>query len=246
MTMHPILTSIFETRKFTTKTGEVVEVNSETSKKQCEFLQQIIRDNKFKSSIEIGLAFGMSALAITEEVVKNGGKHLTIDKFENNGWHGYGLDLLEQANLRDQVEFHEEFCYITLPQLLAQNRKFDFAYIDSTKQFDWLLVDFFYLDKLLEINGVIVFDDAAFPGIRKLLRFISQFPNYEIYRHYPSNKPEADSSKIKLFKKLFSNANNILKEELIHSDYELGVNTYCLAIRKIAEDTRNWDWHVNF
>lgn len=246
MLMNQLLDTIFETRKFTSKKGEIVEINSETSKKQCEFLQKIIRDNQFKKSIEIGLAFGMSAIAITEEIVKNGGKHVAIDKFENDGWHGYGLDLLEQANLREHVEFHEEYCYVTLPKLLSENRKFDFAYIDSTKQFDWLLVDFFYLDKLLELNGVIVFDDAAFPGIRKLLRFIAQFPNYEIYRHYPSNKPEKESFKIRLFKKIFKNANNILKEEIIQSDYQLGVNTYCLALRKVSEDSRNWDWNVNF
>ncbi len=69
----------------------------------------------------------------------------------------------------------------------SRAKKFDFAYVDSTKQFDWILVDFFYLDKILDVNGVIVFDDVTWPGIRKVLRLVSQFPSYKVYGQHPEN-----------------------------------------------------------
>ena len=69
--MNKLLEEVFATRKITTSKKDVVEVHSATSKKQCEFLQRIISENNFSSSVEIGLAYGMSSLAIVEEVAKN-------------------------------------------------------------------------------------------------------------------------------------------------------------------------------
>jgi hypothetical protein len=36
-----------------------------------------------------------------------------------------------------------------LPRLCAQHERFDFAFIDGNHRFDYVLVDFFYIDKLL-------------------------------------------------------------------------------------------------
>jgi len=244
--MNKLLQSILETKTFRNSEGKVIEVHSETSKQQCEFLQSIIQDNKFKNSLEIGFAFGASTLAITEAVAQNGGYHLVIDKFENSHWGGSGLDLLQQAGYSEKLEFKEEFCYRVLPKLLEDGRKFDFTYIDSTKQFDWLLVDFFYIDKILETNGIIVFDDAHMPGIRKLIRFITQFPNYKLYSQFPKNLIPSKPNSLKKGLKYLPKAENYFKEDILKSDFELHLNATCAAIIKLGEDTRNWDWHQDF
>jgi predicted O-methyltransferase YrrM len=244
--MNELLEKIFATKKFINSKNEIITIHSETKKNQCVFLQDIIRKNNFKHSIEIGFAYGTSTLAITEEVVKNGGQHLVIDKFQNSDWGGNGIDLIKQAGYSDKVKFYEEFCYAVLPTLLKEGRKFDFAYIDSTKQLDWLLVDFFYLDKILDINGIIVFDDANYPGIRKLLRFISQFPNYKVYGQFPSNKQLSNPRKLAGLLKLLPGSKKMIKEEILKTDFDLGINCRALAIQKIDEDKRNWDWHVKF
>ena len=243
--MNKLLESIFETRQFHTSANHTIEISSETSKQQCEYLQAIIRNNNFKKSLEIGFAYGMSTLAITEEIVKNGGDHVVIDKFQFDHWGGHGLDLINQASFSDRVEFIGEFCYIALPKLLEARKRFDFAYIDSTKQFDWLLVDFFYIDKILNINGIIVFDDVSFSGIRKLLRYISQFPNYKIYSQFDNPKPSKKRRLANLLRHL-PLAKKYLKEDILKSDIELGINSNCVALIKIDEDKRNWDWHVSF
>lgn len=209
-------------------------------------MQQIIRDNKFSRSIEIGFAYGTSTLAITEEIVKNNGNHLVIDKYEMKSWGGNGLDLISQAGYSNNLEFIEEYCYIILPKLLEQGEKYDFAYIDSTKQFDWILVNFFYLDKILIKDGIIVFDDISFPSLRKLMRYISQYPNYEIYATYPDNKQESFLRKLFSYAKYLPKSEKYLKHNIINSDFETGINTHCIALKKIGNDKRNWDWHKDF
>lgn len=244
--MHPYLEQIFSTQQFLNSKNEVVAVHSETSKDQCAFLQKIIRDNKCKNSLEIGFANGISALAIVEEVSKNGGRHFVIDKFQKRDWHDNGIDLLNIAGYKNEFDFSDKYCYEILPELMFAGKKFDFAYIDSTKQFDWLLVDFFYIDKILEKNGFIVFDDVVFSGIRKLLRYIAQFPDYKVYAQYPQNFENSTQKKIFRLGKYLPFSEKWLKQELYLTDNEIGVNSWCVALQKTGEDSRHWDWHVDF
>jgi predicted O-methyltransferase YrrM len=244
--MNKLLEEIFRTHVFINKNNEVVEIHSATSKEQCKFLQKLIQENEFKNSIEIGFAYGISTLAIIDQVTKNNGSHVAIDPFENTYWGGNGLDLLEQAGYNSSLTFIEDFSYIVLPDLLRQGKKFDFAYIDTGKMLDFLMIDFFYLDKLLEVNGIIVFDDAQFPGIRKLLRYLSQMPHYEVCNQYPKNEKKPKFVKVELLKKLYPKIKTVLKEELLKDDYDLGVNSSCVALRKIDIDKRSWDWHATF
>ncbi len=241
--MHPLLQQIFQTRTFSNSKNEIISIHSETSEEEFEFLQTLIKKNNFKASIEVGVAYGLSTLAIVESIAGNGGKSVALDPFQYDEWGGNGLDLIKQAGYMDSLEFVNELSFKALPRLYDQGHKFDFAYIDSTKILDQLMVDFFFLDKLLEVNGIIVFDDVIFPSIRKLLRYLSQLPHYEVCGQVPKNaKPLSIRKKVfKLILPRFA-----LKEELLITDYTLGISTHCVALRKKAEDSRKWDWHVPF
>lgn len=244
--MHDLLEKIFSTRKYRNSEGKLVDVHSETSMAQCAYLQKIVKTHGFSRSLEIGFAFGISTLAIMEEIIKNNGKHLVIDKFQYEHWNGNGLDLVKQAGYLSKLDFREEYCYKVLPVLLSENRTFDFVYIDSTKQFDWLMVDFFYIDKLLESGGIIVFDDVNFPGIRKLLRYISQFPNYKVHSAFPENRQPSFSRSLAALLRFIPFSGKLLREEILVSDSRLGINSAAVALQKTGEDMRNWDWHKTF
>lgn len=244
--MNQLLEDLYSGKTLYTKTGAPIRVHSHTGKEQCLFLQKIISDNGFSRSVEVGLAFGISAIAIAEEVVKNGGSHIAIDKFEVTAWGSNGLHLIEQAGLKDKIEFHEEYSHVALSKFLSEGRQFDFAYIDSTKLFDYLMVDFFFLDKMLTEGGVIVFDDVAFPGIRKLLRYLSQLPHYKVYGSFKKNLPNAYDSKTASVLKKLPKAEKYLSPKILLSDFELGVGTYCVALQKVGEDERKYDWHKDF
>jgi predicted O-methyltransferase YrrM len=243
--MHQLLEDIFSTNHYTNRRGEKVRVWGYTIRPQCDFLQNIIRDNNFKNTLEIGFSYGVSTLAILEEINKVCGTHCVIDIFENTLFKGRGLELVDLAGYTNSMEFHEKYCYEVLPKLMFEKRKFDFAYIDSTKQFDWILLDFFYIDKLLNIGGVIAFDDVDWPGIRKLLRYISRFPNYKIYGTWPENSKFSISKKLSLFMSI-KKIKRLIRNNLIITDSDLGINTHCVALQKIDEDKRNWDWHIDF
>ena len=107
--MHPVLEKIFKTKTFINERGETIQVNSETPRGQCEFIQKIIRENNFESTLEIGLAFGISTIAILEMVVNKGGKHCVIDKFQTTDWGGNGLSLIRQSGFSEHIEFYEDY-----------------------------------------------------------------------------------------------------------------------------------------
>jgi predicted O-methyltransferase YrrM len=244
--MNPILEKIFETKKFTNSRNETIDIHSETPRGQCEFLQTLIRENSVTDTLEIGFAYGMSTLAIVEEIAKRNGHHIVIDKFQFEHWGGNGLDLVKQAGYDQSITFIEKYCYAVLPELMQSGRKIDLAYIDSTKQFDWLLVDFFYIDKLLKVGGIIVFDDVAFPSIRKLLRFISRFPGYKVYAQFPASRPSSTFKKMAGWLKILPGSGKFLRSEVLTTDHSLGLNTNCIALQKTDEDRRSWDWHIDF
>jgi hypothetical protein len=57
-----------------------------------------------------------------------------------------------------------------------------FALIDGWHTFDHALVDFFYVDRLLEDGGIVVFDDVQMPAIEKVVRYVLRYPNYHLYQ----------------------------------------------------------------
>ena len=62
------------------------------------------------------MAFGFSALAIAEEVEKNGGRHCAIDKFQQQDWGNNGIDLVRQGGYGEKFDFYEDFSYRILPK----------------------------------------------------------------------------------------------------------------------------------
>ncbi len=140
--MHPILEEVQKTGKYINSRNETVVIDSETPIPQCEFLQEIIRENKFKAALEIGMAFGTSSLAIAEAVAENGGTIVSMDPYETCNYNANGVDMVRKGGF--DVEFYEDFSHVILPKLGAEGRTFDFAYIDSTKMVDWLMTDFFF------------------------------------------------------------------------------------------------------
>ncbi len=241
--MHSSLEKVFASKSFLNEKEEVVHICGETSKGQCEFIQKILLENNFTETLEIGLAYGISTLAILEIVAGKGGKHFVIDKFQTAEWGGNGLSLIRQNGYGHQLEFFEDFSYNVLPKFIETGKRFDFAYIDSTKVFDWLLVDFFLIDKMLKVGGVIVFDDTGYYSVRKLSRFISRLPHYKVEAQFPKNEDPG------MFKKVLGgifHSIGLQSFSKTYDDYQKGLNAGCTAFRKTGEDQRDWKWHQDF
>jgi hypothetical protein len=132
-------------------------------------------------TLETGLGFAIATLFICEGLLANGpgGRHVASDPFQLEGlplqrtsYAGVGLQILEDAGVRDLVEFYPEESQITLPRLLAEGRRFDLAFIDGNHRFEGVLLDLVYSGRLLKEGGGVLFvDDVHLPGVGKAVNF---------------------------------------------------------------------------
>ncbi len=141
----------------------------------------VLRENATRT-IEIGLAYGFSALHICRALVESGVpevRHVVLDPFQAH-FAGCGLQVLEEAGVRSMVEFHPEMSQIALPGFLEEQRSFDFAFVDGNHRFDSVFVDLFYLGRLVRKGGVIFLDDYQLPGIRRAVSFFVTNLNWRV------------------------------------------------------------------
>ena len=245
--MDRVAEKIILNNSVTDDTGKEYRLHSHTSREQCEVLQQLIRDSKPKISLEIGFAYGISTLFICEALKEvNAEKHIIIDPFQEKSWKNIGLKNVRDAGYVDLVDFRSLSDYEILPQLLQQKIKIDFAYVDASKVFDTIIINAYYLTKMLNIGGIMVLDDCDWPGIRKACRLLAKHPSFKIIQTFQADK---ENVKVKFLSKTlpyFPYAKKLFANNLIETDEKLGVNYHCIAFRKVKEDDRNWDWFKDF
>jgi predicted O-methyltransferase YrrM len=134
-----------------------------------------------KRVVEIGMAAGISTLSILTALreLNEGGQLISIDPGQNTYYGGIGAANIERAGVETQHVLMEEFDYVALPQLLASKQKIQFAYIDGWHTFDYTLLDFFYLDKMLEVNGIVGFNDCGYRAVNRVLNFVRTHRKYQ-------------------------------------------------------------------
>jgi predicted O-methyltransferase YrrM len=133
----------------------------------------VLRENATRT-IEIGLAYGLSALYICDALLRSGHprvRHVVLDPFQAGRFANRGLQVLEEAGVASLVEYHAETSQIALPAFLKEGRRFDFAFVDGNHRFDAVFLDLYYLGRLLRGGGVILLDDYNLPAIRRAVSF---------------------------------------------------------------------------
>jgi hypothetical protein len=85
---------------------------------------------------------------------------------------------LAQAGHIGMVELIEERSETGLPRLHANGLRIQAAIIDGWHTFDHTLIDFFYINKMLDVGGIFVLDDTQFPAIRHVVQHILTYPAY--------------------------------------------------------------------
>lgn len=244
--MNPILREIFKTSTVIGPKGEKYPIHSYTSEDQCKFLQAIIRKTQAQTGVEIGLAYGISSLAICEALsCQEKPEHHIIDPLQGD-WKDIGLLNLEKAGFLKHVEFYRDYSHVVLPKLLAGGLRADFAYVDTTKVFDILMVDVFYLHKILRVGGILVLDDCNFPGIRKLARFLCRHPGWKLHSSFEAYQTSALKKILSKTCQFIPFKEKMFSPDLLELDCNLGIHAHCLAFEKVCEDERDWAWFNNF
>jgi cephalosporin hydroxylase len=141
-----------------------------------EILQKLCAQFQPKRTLEVGLAFGGSAILFTAFHRRTGapatGQHTAVDPFQTEVWDEVGLVAIEDAGLRDYLDFRPILSSLALPRLVAEKAQFDLIYVDGSHLFEDVFIDFYYSTRLLSDGGIIAFDDSSDPHVRKVLRFI--------------------------------------------------------------------------
>jgi predicted O-methyltransferase YrrM len=139
-----------------------------------EALWRHVAQEKAQTTLEVGLAYGVSALYICDALLAAGGnrpRHLAMDPFQSTRFDDAGLELLANAGLSQMVDFRPQRSELVLPALLAEGRQFDFAFVDGNHRFDWVYVDLVFVGRLVKPGGVIFVDDYQLPAIAKAVSF---------------------------------------------------------------------------
>ena len=117
--------------------------------------------------VEIGLAYGSSALAIGEALHSSGSgpvKHVIIDAYQDR-FHDTGWVALESAGLADDCTLLRERSQLALPGLVAEGLVADAAFVDGSHIFHNVFIDLFFLREIVRPGGLIVLDDCQWPSV---------------------------------------------------------------------------------
>jgi predicted O-methyltransferase YrrM len=244
-----LISSIYANRNVTGRSGATLPLHSEIDLDEGRFLHDIIRDDpSIVKTLEVGCAFGLSSLQICSALQgRAGARHTIIDPFQNSQWDGVGTSHLDQAGLTfyDLVESKSEFA---LPRLTEEREgAYDFIFVDGWHTFDHTLIDCFYATRLLRVGGYLAIDDANWPGIRRVVSYLENYPCYETFRslgHVWQKSLKRRAIRAAASPIAPEKWETLLQPTLHRRVFEDRSNRM-IALRKTSADTRNWDWHCD-
>lgn len=179
--MNSYLKKVISENKFTYE-GKDIELSDGIPIEEVEMIYDVMSEYKPKSSLEIGLCHGISSMAICDNLKEsNGVNHIIDPGLKVNR---YGINNLERAGLKDNFIHYDDVSEVVLPQLLQGDLKVDFVFMDGWLTLDHLMLDFFYIDKILNIGGIVMFDNCEMSSVKEAFNYFSQYPSYHELTSY--------------------------------------------------------------
>jgi predicted O-methyltransferase YrrM len=135
----------------------------------------VVREGAART-IDIGLGYGISTLFAVGALLEAGGahpRHVAVDPYQAARFANCGLQVLDDAGVRDLVEFVGVESHIALPRLLEGGRTFDLAFVDGNHRFDGVFVDLVYLRRLVRPGGTVFLDDYQLPAVARAASFFA-------------------------------------------------------------------------
>ena len=66
-----------------------------------------------------------------------------------------------------------------VPEIFLSGEHFDFVFMDGWKTFDHLVLEIYFVNQMLNLGGVIAFDDSHMPSVRKAIRLLKRYYGYQ-------------------------------------------------------------------
>ena len=174
-----VVDEIYARKNVRDSAGVEYAVHSEIPMLYADALYRTVLEIKPEVTIEVGMAFGLSSLAVGGALLElgKGGRLISIDPNQDDQWHGVGRANLKRIGF-ERHELMVDKSFNALPELLRRGTAANFAYIDGWHTFDYVLNDFFYIDKMLSVGGVVGFNDVSWRSVHKVLGFLRGHRRY--------------------------------------------------------------------
>lgn len=141
--------------------------------KDCDALRDLLIAAQARVVIEIGLAYGSSALAIGEALVYQGqqdAKHVIIDAYQHD-FRNAGCEAITAAGLSNLCTLLTDRSQLALPRLVTEDFVADAAFVDGSHIFHNVFVDLYFLRELVRPSGLIILDDCQWPSVATAVRY---------------------------------------------------------------------------
>lgn len=251
---NPQVESLYRSRQVTLEDGRRLPMNVFIPREQGDFLYSMVRHLRPRTTLEVGMANGISTLFIAAALRDNAsGLHIAIDPFQSSEWQNAGVALLKIAGLSSWIEVRESYSHRALPVMEESRTRVQFAFVDGAHLFDFVIADFLCIDRILDVGGLIAFDDSDWPAVRRALRFILAnrayevaFPQVVIEPRRPT--PTSAARLARALGRLMPKLGTKLRPDFLVPDEQLGLRGRCIVLRKLAEDSRDSQsrCHVEF
>jgi predicted O-methyltransferase YrrM len=142
--------------------------------RDCDLVRDLLIAEKAQTVVEIGLAYGSSALAIGEALLTVDApnpRHIVIDPFQQQAYNNVGWDLLCSAGLESIADLVTAPSSLALAQLVMDGVVADAAFIDGSHRFHEVFVDLYFLRKIVKPGGLLLLDDDYQPPVRAAVRY---------------------------------------------------------------------------
>ena len=168
-----------------TPSGEYRKLTSHTKEKEHNEIRKALQQTKAKQTLEVGFAYGTSALVFAEhhQKMKNTGiSHTIIDPNQygkgEGSWEGIGAQNLKRVGFIKNRNWRlvEATSVKALPALYQKfgSGWLDVALIDGWHLFDYTLLDVFYCLLMLRVGGILIVDDKSMKAINAVGKYVTR------------------------------------------------------------------------
>jgi predicted O-methyltransferase YrrM len=139
-------------------------------------LRDLLVAERARVVVEIGLAYGSSALAVAEALVAQrspDARHVIIDAYQHL-FHDAGREAIASAGLGGLCTLIAGRSQLELPRLVAEGLVADAAFVDGSHIFHNVFVDLCFLREVVRPGGLIVLDDCRWPSVATAVRYFER------------------------------------------------------------------------
>lgn len=146
---------------------------------QGDLIHALITHRGLREGLEVGFGTGSTALYALAAFDAAGGGALTSIDFSPSNFNDLGRRNIAGFERRSDHALVEENSNTALPRLFAEGRRFDYVFLDGWKTFDHLVMETYFVARMLRTGGVLVLDDSYMDSVDRLTRLLTRYYGFK-------------------------------------------------------------------